>query len=312
MDKKDLPGIIPAGQSNAFLRWQLPDFEGDSVNPVEQEAPPEEPPEEEPVAEVVEVEEVEIEQVPPITLEEVEAIRQEAYNEGFSTGEKDGFRAGQLKAQQEADAALSPRLQALESIMQQLFEPIAQQDQALEDSVLELVQHISQQVIQRELQLDSSHVRQVVSQALQLLPTEGDQIRIFVHPQDFDTIKALRERHEEKWRILEDDTLLPGGCRLETQFSRVDGTIETRIKTLSQQLLDQQRHLHTEPVAADDEQAFAFDAPPPADNPEPTPAPVALDDAQAMPEQAEPAEPVASEPKPEALADIPADTPDQP
>ncbi len=46
------------------------------------------------------IEEVPVEEVQPITLEELEAIRQEAYNEGFVTGERDGYHAGQLKARQ--------------------------------------------------------------------------------------------------------------------------------------------------------------------------------------------------------------------
>ncbi len=35
-------------------------------------------------------------------------------------------------------------------------------------------------------------------------------------------MKALRDRHEEKWRILEDETLMPGGCRIETESSVID------------------------------------------------------------------------------------------
>lgn len=40
------------------------------------------------------MEDVELEAVKPLTLDELEAIRQDAYNEGFSAGEKDGFHAG--------------------------------------------------------------------------------------------------------------------------------------------------------------------------------------------------------------------------
>jgi flagellar biosynthesis/type III secretory pathway protein FliH len=33
--------------------------------------------------------------------------------------------------------------------------------------------------------------------------------------------KALRERHEESWKLLEDDSLQPGGCWVETAHSRI-------------------------------------------------------------------------------------------
>lgn len=293
MDNKDLDSeLIRGGQQSGFSRWQLPAFDAGAANVIvnpelEDEASAAEEPEHEPEVEV-EVEEVELEQVQPLTLEDVEAVRQDAYNEGFSAGEKDGFRAGQLRAQKEAEAALQPRLAALESLMQQLFDPIGEQDQAIEHMLLELVQHISEEVIQRELTLSSAQIGRVLREAMKLLPMDDGQVRIHVNPQDFAEIKTLRERHEENWRILEDDSLLPGGCRIETRNSQIDASVETRLHTLTQQLLEQRRHLQMEPVAADvrqdidltaaplSEAAAVIESPPAAEpEPEPVAAPVA-------------------------------------
>lgn len=276
MSSKDLASeVIPAGKSEAFSLWQMPSFDAEAENVIEneklqeeqeeqvdsaaeqaEELLPEEPEElqESEAPAEVEVEEVELETVQPLTLEEVEAVRQDAYNEGFSEGEKDGFHAGQLRARQEAEAALQPRLQALDSLIQQLFDPINEQDQAIEHMLLQLVQVISEEVIQRELILDSSQIQKVLREAMKMLPMEDGQVRIHVNPQDFDAIRSLRERHEESWRILEDDNLLPGGCRIETLNSQIDASVETRLRTLTQQLLEQQRHLQAEPVAADIQQ----------------------------------------------------------
>lgn len=257
MGKKNSPNpaLLTASQVAEVIAWQLPSFDEGAVNVIENGQLEEQS---EPEEDQVEVEEVEIETVKPLTLEEVEAVRQDAYNEGFAAGEKDGFHSGQVKAQKEAEAALAPRLAALEQIMAQLFEPISKQDQELEQSMLHLVQLISQQVIQRELVLDSSQISQIVQQSLKLLPLEGEQVRIFLNPQDHDTITALRKKHEENWRVVEDDSLSPGGCRIETSHSRVDATIETRLEALSRQLLEQQRSLQAEPVAADDIQEINF------------------------------------------------------
>ena len=108
--------LIRATETGAYARWQMPSFDQDALNVIPAGDTSTDKAGSESVAEAepeVEVEEVELETVQPLTLEEVEAVRQDAYNEGFSTGEKDGFRAGQLRAQQEAEAALKPRLQAL-------------------------------------------------------------------------------------------------------------------------------------------------------------------------------------------------------
>ncbi|MFH7125881.1 flagellar assembly protein FliH [Klebsiella pneumoniae] len=190
--------------------------------------------------------------VKPPTLEEIEAIRQDAYNEGFATGERDGFHAGQLKARQEAEEALKERLQSLERLMTQLLEPIAEQDALIEQGMVNLVNHVARQVIQRELHMDSSHVRQVLREALKLAADGRGE-----HPYPLSTRRisragqALRERHEESWRILEDDSLLPGGCRIETEHSRIDATIETRLAQAVKQLFEQQREQAAHPLASD-------------------------------------------------------------
>lgn len=199
----------------------------------------------------VEMEEVPLEEVQPLTLEELESIRQEAYNEGFATGEKEGFHSTTLKVRQEADAALVVKLASLERLMGNLFAPIAEQDSQLEKAMVDLVQHITRQVIQRELALDSSQIESVMREALKLLPLGVGNVRLYINPQDFEQVKALRERHEETWRIVEDAALQPGGCRVETEHSRIDATVETRITQIMAKLFDQLHEQALHPAAPD-------------------------------------------------------------
>lgn len=252
VDKEPPSELIRAKDVRVFDRWALPSFdpEGEAAveTPVEEVADAAPGSGEEPVAES---EDVALEDVKPLTLEELEAIRQDAYNEGFATGEKDGFRAGQLKAKQEADAQLAIKLRGLEALMRHLFEPIAEQDQQLENAMVDLVSQMARQVIQRELAMDSSQIRHVLGEALKLLPMGTSNVRIHLNPQDFEMIKALRERHEESWRILEDESLLPGGCRVETEVSRIDATVETRLHQALKQLFEQQREQLAHPPSAD-------------------------------------------------------------
>ncbi|MEN2396171.1 flagellar assembly protein FliH [Pseudomonas halotolerans] len=232
--------LIRARDVGGFDVWSLPSFDPHVPEP-----------EPEPEEELPEMEEVPLEEVQPLTLEEVESIRQEAYNEGFAIGEKEGFHSTTLKVRQEADVALTAKLRALESLMLNLFEPIAEQDTQIEKSLVGLVQHITRQVIQRELAIDSSQIEHVMREALKLLPLGVGNVRLYINPQDFELVKALRERHEETWRIVEDESLLPGGCRVETEHSRIDATIETRISQLMAKLFDQLHEQALHPAAAD-------------------------------------------------------------
>ena len=220
--------------------WSLPSF--DPYVPEPEPEPEPEPPS---------MQEVPLEDVQPLTLEELESIRQEAYNEGFATGEREGFHSTTLKVRQEAEVALAAKIAALEQLMGHLFEPIAEQDTQIEKSLVDLVQHITRQVIQRELAIDSSQIEHVMREALKLLPLGVGNVRLYINPQDFEQVKALRERHEETWRIVEDESLLPGGCRVETEHSRIDATVETRVKQVMDKLFDQLHEQALHPSAPD-------------------------------------------------------------
>ncbi|WP_342243488.1 flagellar assembly protein FliH [Pseudomonas sp. OTU5201] len=246
--KEQASELIRAKDVNVFDRWSLPSFDPDAPEPAVPEEPMTAAPEPEPEPQI---EEVPVEDVKPLTLDELEAIRQDAYNEGFATGERDGFHAGQLKARQEAEVAVNARLAQLETLMVQLLDPIAEQDRQIEESLVHLTSLITRQVIQRELRVDSSQIRHVLREALKLLPMGASNLRIHINPQDFEQVKALRERHEETWRILEDESLEPGGCRVETEHSRIDASIETRLSQAMKQLFEQQREQKVHPPSAD-------------------------------------------------------------
>ncbi|MFL1524573.1 flagellar assembly protein FliH [Pseudomonas sp. O230] len=232
--------LIRAKDVGGFDVWSLPSFDPHVPEP-EPEPEPEPP----------EMEEVPLDEVQPLTLEELESIRQEAYNEGFATGEKEGFHSTTLKVRQEAEAILAPKVAALEQLMANLFEPIAEQDTQIEKSLVDLVQHITKQVIQRELAIDSTQIEHVMREALKLLPLGVGNVRLYINPQDFEQVKALRERHEETWRIVEDEALLPGGCRVETEHSRIDATVETRVARVMDKLFDQLHEQALHPAAPD-------------------------------------------------------------
>jgi flagellar assembly protein FliH len=288
MTAKDVPSeLIRAKDVRAFDRWALPSFEAAPGDPAYL---PETPPvSAETLAEQagaqseeIEIESVKplkfiassssrvkglIESVKPLTLDELEAIRQDGYNEGFAVGEKDGFHAGQIKAKHESELILQAKLLRLEQLMAQLLAPIAEQDQQIEHALVQLVSHISRQVIRRELQCDSSQLKDVLSDALKLLPMGAGNVRIHINTQDFELVKTLRERHEENWRILEDAQLQPGGCRIETEHSQIDASVETRLEQAIKQLFEQQREQATNPPATDlalelsDEMPLGDDAP---------------------------------------------------
>ncbi len=134
-NKESASDLIRAKDVSGLDLWALPSFDP--------HVEPEPEPEPDPVDEPAEMEEVPLEEVQPLTLEELESIRQEAWNEGFATGEKEGFHSTQLKVRQEAEVALAGKIASLETLMASLLNPIAEQDTQIEKAVIHLVEHIA-------------------------------------------------------------------------------------------------------------------------------------------------------------------------
>ncbi|PKM31769.1 MAG: flagellar assembly protein FliH [Gammaproteobacteria bacterium HGW-Gammaproteobacteria-11] len=241
--------LLRGEEHTGFARWDLPSFDAEPHQVPLDKAKPGTTDKSKAAQPVEELELVESPK--PFTVEELEQIRDEAYKEGFAAGEKDGYQAGQAKAQQAGKSALDARLGQLEKLMQQLLEPMHEQDEQIELMLLNLVETMARQVIQRELKLDSGQILAVLRGALKALPMGAENIRIYLNPVDFEAAKALRERHEENWRLLEDEQLMPGGCRIETEHSQLDATLETRLQQITEQLFEQQRELQARPPQAD-------------------------------------------------------------
>lgn len=239
---KQASELLRGEDVGSFGVWSLPSFDDvqGHVVEVDHEAESQEQSAPEPCEEPAQVHSEVVDEAPqPLTLEQLEAISQEAFQEGYSAGEAEGYAAGQARAEAEYQQRLADMQQRLELIMQQLLAPIAEQDQAIEQALLNTVKQVSEAVIRRELTIDSRQIAHVLREALKALPMGAEHVRIYLHPQDMDTIKALRARHDEQWKLLEDDALLPGGCRIEAGHSLIDASVDRRLEQIMQQL-DQQ------------------------------------------------------------------------
>jgi len=185
--------------------------------------------------------------------------------EGFQQGQEEGLAKGMQDGLQRAQTEVDNKVSAMDELMTHLTHALNEQDYMLEQALLNVVTAVSRTVVGRELTIDSSHILNVVRQALGALPPSRDNVRIFVNPADVAVLSEAKERAGESWRALPDDAISKGGCRVETDQSLVEFTVERRFETMIEQLLDKQ--LQGEP-----EQALEL-APEPVAKPR-TPAPV--------------------------------------
>lgn len=161
----------------------------------------------------------------------------EGKKEGLAQGLQEGTEKGMQQGLQRAQAQVDQKLAAVDELMTHLSHALNEQDYLLEQALLNVVVEVSRSVVGRELQIDSRHILQVVREALSALPPSRDNVRIFVNPADVAVLNEAKERGGESWRALPDEAVKKGGCRVETDQSLVDFTVERRFTAMVEQLL---------------------------------------------------------------------------
>ena len=171
----------------------------------------------------------------------VDVLRQ-----ALQESEARGYQAGLAKAQAETQAALAAltaRVQQLDSILQLLGQPLAQLDADIEKELLTLSLTVGKQLARRELRVDPAQVIGIIRESLSQLPSAARDVRVHLHPEDAATVRErLAEPSKERaWTIVEDPTLTRGGCIVRTENSQIDVRLESRVSTVIANALGEER-----------------------------------------------------------------------
>lgn len=166
------------------------------------------------------------------TQDRIAEREKQAYQDGLRRGQKDGFHAGM----REAAATMAPIIAALNR-------PLAELDAQLETQLVEMTLAIARQIIRRELKLDPGQIIAVIRESLAVLPAASPRVRIMLHPEDIALVRESMPGIEtgEGVQLIEDPSLTRGGCRVVTDISQIDATVESRIAAIATQLLGGER-----------------------------------------------------------------------
>ena len=228
------------GVLSAYERWELPSMEVEDENAnnvfitTRSKLPP------------VAIEDEE--EVVPLTADDVEAIRQAAYDEGYSqgnsTGHAEGLKKGYDEGYQSGSSDIRAMLTRLSQICRVLLDTVPSQDDEIETALMELVKSICGRVVQRELQLDSTSLRLIINEALDCLQSGAHRLRIHLNPEDTEFIRKTledMEGHEFTWQLLPHATISPGGCIVETDKSMIDARSEKRLADIIEQVYSKEK-----------------------------------------------------------------------
>jgi flagellar assembly protein FliH len=173
------------------------------------------------------------------TLEEIEAIQRQAYEEGRARGEREGFEFGHREALEAARKEINAKLARLDGLLAVLDQPLKELDDQVEQELLTLVVSMVRQLVRREVRTDPHQIIGVMREALAILPLNSRNVRVMLHPDEAEIVRELYSvgESEHSWNIVEDPVVQPGGCRVVSDSSQVDATLESRLNNLIAPLL---------------------------------------------------------------------------
>lgn len=181
----------------------------------------------------------------PPTANEMQALHKDAYDEGFDMGRKEGRTQGYKEGKQQAESESQELFVKLNGIFNALANPVEQLDEELESGIAELTLAIARQLVRREIKAEPGEIVAVVREAVSTLPISARNPTIYLHPEDMQLVcNALSIGDDEKSYRFEEDLLLTrGDCRVETESSYIDATIEARLSAIAANMLgDERRH----------------------------------------------------------------------
>ena len=141
-------------------------------------------------------------------------------------------REGMEEGRREAAALLEGERVALKALIASMNEVMQDFEQSLANDVLSMSLELAKLIIRQSLRVKPEAIIAVVREAVESLPGVSDQTVLLVHPADAVLIRMAAENDralgELPWKIVEDEHIERGGCRLETPTTEVDATLETR------------------------------------------------------------------------------------
>jgi flagellar assembly protein FliH len=175
----------------------------------------------------------------PPTAADLEQIQKQAYEEGYEQGKKEGFEFGHKEGLEQTKQELQSYTSHMQQLLSSFETPLRDLDNQVERELLSLVIAIVKQLVRREVKSDPNLIIGVGREALSILPVNSRNVRLMVHPEDAELIREIYALGDSElgWSLVEDPVINRGGCKVVTETSQIDATLDSRLASLIAPLL---------------------------------------------------------------------------
>lgn len=166
--------------------------------------------------------------------------RREGFEQGREEGRELGLRQGREEGMQRFEQASAP-LENVFGSLQQLFDEMEQRRRS---ELLELVRKVSRQVIRCELTINPAQLLTLAEEALAGMPGDPVDVQVLLSPEEYARIRDIAPERAADWRLVPDERLVQGECRVLTAQAEADIGCQQRLDACMDALGS---HLHGEP-----------------------------------------------------------------
>ena len=210
-------------------------------------------------------EETEIDEPVPLTAQDIEDIRQAAFDEGFTQGKEEGFAVGLEEGKTSGHAegvttgheegiaqglaegkeTSEQQIAAMQALIDQLHQPLLNVEKNVEAQLLQLVVQLTQAVTKHEAKTNPDILLSAIAEGIKALPGQESQTQILLNPQDIKLVEqqfGATHIKEQGWRLLAAPQLSPGSCQIENSTSNIDLSVKSRLNEGLESFLQEALH----------------------------------------------------------------------
>ncbi|MGR5296319.1 flagellar assembly protein FliH [Vibrio mediterranei] len=200
-----------------------------------------------------------------LTEEQIEQIKQGAYQEGLFQGQEAGFKQGYDKGKEEGAQAghaeglelgkaegvaageeyIKQQVEVFMNMANQFAQPLELMNNQVEKQLVDMVLALAKEVVHVEVQTNPQVILDTVKQSVDALPIVGHAITLKLHPADVDIIRAAYGDEEldiRNWTLVIEPSLNRGDVFIEAGESSVSYKLEERVKSVLQSFCGTNRH----------------------------------------------------------------------
>jgi len=240
-------------------KWGLPDYTSESHYEAKETALNYDP------GWIPNFEEPEPEEPAVLTEEEIELIKQAAYQEGIEqgkaegyqegfklgqeaghkVGQEEGFQSGHTEGLEAGQQIIQEHVHTFMNLANQFAQPLELMNAQVEKQLVDMVLSLVKEVVHVEVHTSPQVILDTVKASVEALPISGHAITLKLHPEDGEIIKQAYGKNEldtRNWTLVSEPALNRGDVQIEAGESSVNYRMEERVRNVLHSFCGSNRH----------------------------------------------------------------------